>query len=344
MSRPNPIDTLRPRLADQNRHATRHIICLIAALFIVLVVVATARMFVGPTLGWPDVRALPYRIDRLVIACIVGVALSVSGVALQSLLRNPLAEPFILGLSTGAGVGVMGQLLLQKHTQHVLADTRMGALAGSALTLMVVFFAGRRRGVIDPLGLLLVGVVIGTINGGLIMFLNYVPGSTGLRPDIARWMMGWIMEETTRPAIYTMAAITGCGLGVLCWKARALDVAAFSDAEAQSVGVNLARLRVLLFVIASVLAACAVMLAGPIAFVGLICPHLVRRMLGPGHGPLLIGSALAGATLLLLADMTSYGLHLVFSWGIMPLGIFTAMLGGVFFLWILRTQPDRGLQ
>ena len=147
MSPPTPTDTLRPRPADQIRPATRHVIRLIAALLIVLIVVAIARMFVGPTPGWPDARALPYRIDRLVIACIVGVALSVSGVALQALLRNPLAEPFILGLSTGAGVGVMGQLLLQRHTQHVLPDTRMGALAGSALTLMVVFLAGRRRGV-----------------------------------------------------------------------------------------------------------------------------------------------------------------------------------------------------
>ena len=136
--------------------------------------------------------------------------------------------------------------------------------------------------------------------------------------------------------------MTVCGLGVLLAASRAMGVATTSDAEAISLGVNLPRMRAVLFAVASVLAAGAVVLAGPIAFVGLVCPHIARLVLGPRHGPLLIGSALLGASLVITADTTSAALGLWLGIGLMPIGIFTAIGGGPAFLWMLRPQLGRG--
>lgn len=327
-----------------------------------LAALAVLRLCFGSSaFGWPEeAQVLRLRVVRMAIACTVGAALAVSGVGLQTLLRNPLAEPFILGLSTGAGMGIMGLLLIRRMAfadppsdpdapgllvrvltwlgDGPLGPVHMGALAGGALTLGIVYVAARRQGVIDPLGLLLVGVVLSTINGGIIMFLNYAVGTAGLRENIAAWMMGQIDEAVGRPTIMVVAAMTLIGLLVLWWHGRAMDVATFSDAEAQSLGVHLGRLRLLLFAVASLLASGAVVLAGPIAFIGLICPHLARLMLGPRHRPLLIASAAIGAGLIMLADITSISLHWAFNWGLMPLGIFTAILGGLSFLWMLRPR------
>jgi iron complex transport system permease protein len=153
--------------------------------------------------------------------------------------------------------------------------------------------------------------------------------------------MGQIDEGVEQATILAVGLLTAAGLAVLLWQGRAMDVATFSDAEAESLGVHLGRLRRTLFFVASLLAAGAVVLAGPIAFIGLICPHLARLVLGPAHRPLLLASALIGAGLIMLADMTSIGLHLTFRWGLMPLGIFTAVLGGICFLWMLRPRLGR---
>jgi iron complex transport system permease protein len=209
-------------------------------------------------------------------------------------------------------------------------------------TMGVVYLASRRRGVIDPLGLLLVGVVMATINGALIMFISYFSsGQAGLREDLFRWMMGYLNENVTGRTILWTALVTVAGLLTLIFYGRQMDAASFSDDEAHSLGVNLQRLRLILFVVASVLAAGAVVLAGPLAFVGLICPHLVRLMLGPGHRSLVIGSAMLGATLVTLADVASVGLD--FGQGLMPIGIFTAVLGGPVFVMMLRSSLGRGM-
>ncbi len=310
---------------------------------VVLVLAALARLYIGSAaLGWPtgehagliwDERAF-----RLLIALTVGVALSVSGVSLQTLLRNPLAEPFILGLSTGAAAGMMIQLYLGQSVQHPV----IGAAIGAGTAMFIVFVVGRRRGVIDPLGLLLTGVVLSTICGAIIMFFNYLSGPGMSRDIIARWMMGSLDESTNRSTLWMVGAVTLAGLFLLLFLSRAMDVASSSDAEAQSLGVNLSRLRTVLFVVASVLAAGAVVLAGPIAFVGLVCPHVARLALGPGHGPVLIGSALLGGALVITADTLSASMDLGLGIGLMPIGVFTALVGGPAFLWMLRPQLGRG--
>ena len=349
-----PTDPSKPGELQTGKPAKR-VLPIITAMAAVFAVLGVLRLIVGSTgVGWHSVKdpIFQLRLIHLEVASVVGVALSVSGVALQTLLRNPLAEPFILGLSTGAGVGIMLQLQLGNVLHTTLGPTYIGALAGALLSMAIVFLASRRRGVIDPLGLLLIGVVLGTINGAIIMFLNYVAGPAGFRQDLAIWMMGYIKEGVSEEIVCTIgglrvnviavgAIITVLGTGVLVHLGSAMDVATFSDVEAESLGVNLGRLRTILFVVASVLAASAVAMAGSIAFVGLICPHLARLLLGPSHRTLLIGSAILGGSLLVLADLASTSLHLCFRWGLMPLGIFTAVLGGISFLWMLRPNLGR---
>lgn len=312
------------------------------ALILLLVGTCLLRLLAGTYWGWPTSEIFSFRWIRLEIAIIAGVALATSGVGLQALLRNPLAEPFILGLSSGAAVGVIVHLYFSKMLGWSIGPTQYGAVIGALLTMGIVYFASRRRGMIDPLGLLLVGVVLGTINGAIIMFISYFSsGEAGLREDLFRWMMGYLNESVSVGTIRWVGLTTFAGLGIFIWLGRQMDAASFSDSEAYSMGVNLPRLRVILFVVASVLAAGAVVLAGPLAFVGLICPHVTRLIFGPGHRTLVIGSAILGATLVVGADVAAVALD--FGQGLMPIGIFTAIIGGPVFLMMLRSRMGRGL-
>lgn len=331
------------RLGDFRSASSRPIWAILIALLIGVIAAVVLRLLIGgapedPAL-WSDF--LNARLWRIRSCVILGVALAISGVALQVLLRNPLAEPFILGLSSGAGVGVMTQTLLAHLFAIALGPRHIGALVGALVSMLIVCAASRRRSLIDPLGLLLVGIVLSTINGAVIMLLNYMAGPGGVKENLAQWMMGYLSENIQSTSVWLVGGGTFGGLALLLYQARAMDVATFSDSEAQSLGVNLLGLRNMLFFVASVLAAGAMVLAGPIAFVGLISPHLARLLLGPGHRLLLIGSAMIGVILLLLADSVSAGIDRVFGLGIMPLGIFTAILGGPVFLWMLRPHLGR---
>lgn len=304
---------------------------------------AVWRLWVFRSLDEAGYAIIDIRMARLALAILAGSSLATSGVALQALLRNPLAEPFILGLSSGAGVGVMAQMLAGHYLGLTLGTPHMGALLGASVSMLIVYTAGRRRGIIDPVGLLLIGVVLSTINGAIIVLLNYLPGSAGLRDDLARWMMGYLNEAVMgTPALPMIATVTGVGIVGLFFYGPAMDAASFSEVEATSLGVNLPRLRTVLFVTACVLAGGAVVLAGPIAFVGLICPHAVRLLLGPTHRPLLVGAAMAGAMLLLLADAATVWLD--FGQGRLPLGVLTSVLGGPVFVWMLRPQLGRAME
>ncbi|MEO0475890.1 MAG: iron ABC transporter permease, partial [Planctomycetota bacterium] len=267
-----------------------------------LLIALLARLLIESTgFGWPSGEnaqiLLDIRLQRAAIAAIVGVALAVSGVALQALLRNPLAEPYILGLSTGAGLGILVQGYLAMQLGLAATTGSLGAMIGTGLTLAIVYLAGKRRGVIDRLGLLLVGVVLATINGALIMLLDYFAGPGMLRDNLTQWMMGVLTGRNLDRLDAIAACVCGVGLAMLFWKGRAMDIATLDDDEASALGIHVGRLQTMLLITASVLTATAVLIAGPIAFVGLIAPHLARLMLGPTHRPLLIGAAMLGAAM-----------------------------------------------
>lgn len=314
-----------------------------------LLAVCVCRLLMGSkSFGWPDnVFAdfvMQIRLQRVVVAAIVGVALAVSGVALQALLRNPLAEPYILGLSTGAGLGIIVQGYLAVQLGLAVGPDGLGALIGTALTLGIVFLASRRHGVIDRLGLLLVGVVLGTINGAAILLFTHLAKPTRLQADLAEWMMGLLPVRLLNRFDAVAASVTVLVSALLFWQGKAMDIATLNDDEAASLGVHTGRLKTLLLLSASVLTALAVLIAGPIAFIGLIAPHAARVLLGPSHRQLVIGAAVLGATLLVGADLASAVVaYLHPPLGRVPVGIFSAMIGGPVFLWLLRPQLGRGL-
>ncbi len=315
-----------------------------AALFGALLAVGVAARL-GATRGgfeWPEEPIiLELRALRVCAAVTIGAALATAGVLLQSMLRNPLASPFILGLTSGAGLGIVvatyvGYAVAQELSTHrpPLGAAVLGAFAALAL----VYALSQRRGLVDPATLILVGVIVSVICGALTeLFLHLMP-DRGLAV-YARWVMGEISEETTWDRVGLIGAITLLGVVVSAVMGPALDAAALGHDEARSVGVPLGALHGMCFVIAGVLTAGTIVLAGPIGFVGLICPHLARAVGGPRHRGLVLVAALAGAALLVLADL-AVTLPALAS-GRMPIGVLTALLGGPVFILLLRRGVAR---
>lgn len=289
-------------------------------------------------LALPAAEYARFRWVSLANATIAGVALSVSGLLLQALLKNPLASPYLLGVSSGAGLGVMAALYVSWATGAVapgVAGSALPAALGGLATLGLVYALSQRGGWLDPVTLILVGVVVSTVcAAGIMFFQHLVP--TGLRGEFTTWLMGYVPEDTPIPSILLAGGSTLAGLVLALAMGGALDVATLGDDEARGVGLSLGPTRLVLFVLAGILAAIAVTLVGPIGFVGLIAPHAARLVLGPGHRALVPGSALCGVILLVGADTARQAIDL--GAGRMPPGIFTAMIGGPLFIWLLLSQ------
>ena len=304
---------------------------------VLLAAAALARLAVGDAaLGLPSEPAVwELRLLRLVAGVVVGGSLAVAGVMLQSVLRNPLASPDLLGLASGASlvVAITAFASYRAGVEVSPVANPAAALIGSFAALGVVYALAQRRGRVEPVSLILVGVIVSILCAAGTTLLHAM-----LPPDpahtVVRWLFGSLSDETT----WTELAVTGgvLVLGLLAGLvlSRSMDAAAFSDDEARSVGVGIARLRLTLFLVSGVLTASAVVLAGPIGFVGLVCPHVVRLAAGPAHRPLLIGSVLAGAALVVASDALVKGVRL--ETGRAPIGVVTALVGGPVFIVLLR--------
>lgn len=286
-------------------------------------------------LAWPAASYAQLRLTALAVGAVVGGALGICGVLLQALLRNPLAEPFILGLSSGAGLGVMAAMYAAHvlHAEGWLTHTQSApAIIGALAALAIVYLLGQRRGVLDPVSLVLIGVIVSSICGAGIMFFQHlVP--TGLRGQFTLWLMGNIHEGIDRISLIVAAILTVIGLFVGVKMGRAMDAATLGDDEARSVGLAVGPLRFWMFALAGALAAVTVAIAGPIAFVGLVAPHAARLLLGPRHAALVIGAMLAGIVLIVGSDVARQALD--FGGGRMPIGVLTALIGGPAFIWLL---------
>lgn len=318
--------------------------CLAAAVLV--------RLSIGrdPSVGtvewsWPEGSIMGLRAGAVMSAIVAGASLGMSGLLLQVLLRNPLASPFVLGLSSGAGLGatvaawasaaaVAGGGGALSALWGTGAMQVLPATAGALGTLAIVLMLGMRRGIIDPISMVLAGTVVAAICGALTLLVQYAmpPAS---RADAAMWFMGRVPElpDRTVLAVATGVLIASCAWG--WWSARQFDVASLGDDEARSLGVRLSTLRVGMYLAAGATAATSVALCGPIAFVGFVAPHIARLLLGARHSPLVIGSVVAGALVLVTADAARQALD--FGMGRMPVGVLTALVGGPAFLLVLRT-------
>ena len=289
------------------------------------------------SLALPEPAWAWVRWTALAVGATVGSALATSGVLLQALLRNPLASPFILGISAGAGLGVMTAMYIGHVAdvpELVTASNMVPALIGALAVLGVVYGLSQRGGWLDPVSLVLVGVIVSAICGAMIMFLQHLVPS-GLHGEITRWMMGRIPESTPGQTLLVGGTLAVAGVVIGVTLGRSMDAATLGDDEARSVGLDLRPLRIWMFALAGVLTAAAVALCGPIAFVGLVAPHAARLMLGPHHTLLVPGAALAGIVLVVGSDVARQTIDL--GGGRMPIGVFTALIGGPAFIWLLRS-------
>ena len=280
--------------------------------------------------GTPDtitvVRVL--RLPRVVLAALVGAGLGISGAALQGTMRNALAEPYLLGVSGGAAVGAVVAVSLGVAMTLVPLAAFAGAVAAVLVAFFVAHAAGSRG---DPRILLMAGVVVGAFANAVIMLiLGSAP--LGIVRDALWWMMGSVAAASWSQAAWLTGYLVVGGGALLGW-ARHIDILALGEDEAAALGVDPERAARSVYAAASLVAASTVAAAGLIGFVGLVVPHLARTTGITRHRPLLLASALLGATLVVLADLAARTLRAPVE---LPLGAVTAVVGVPFFLLQLR--------
>ncbi len=304
-------------------------------LIILSVLSATGVMvslFTGP-MGWnaPEQVILYLRLPRILLAISAGSALAVSGCVLQAVLRNPLATPYTLGISAGAGV-TAGFIILSGISLPIflvyLSGTA-GALMASTLTW---FLAG--RGQQDHSGLILAGVTVNLLGASLLLLIEYMSPASRL-VEIVRWMMGDLAVAGYGRVLYLLPFLVA-GMVPALLKTGTLNQFLTGTEMAEARGVNTTRERFFLLIAAAILAGGAVGAVGPIGFIGLIVPHTMRRLVGGDYRRLLPVSALGGAVLMLWADVFS---RIVISPAELPIGVILSLLGGPFFLYLLIKKP-----
>jgi iron complex transport system permease protein len=261
----------------------------------------------------------------------VGAGLSVAGATFQALLRNPLADPYILGVSSGAAVGAIIAILLGLGTFSI--GLPLASFLGALLTILVVFYFGRQDGKIHPNTLLLAGVIIGSFLSALIMFFISVSQKEELH-TIIFWLMGDFSFSNPRAILIIFPYIL-LGFFLLYLRSRHLNLILSGEENAVQLGVDVERLKLVSYLAASLITAASVSVCGLIGFVGLIIPHSVRLIFGPDHRLLIPASAFIGASFLIASDTFARTLLAPTE---LPVGVITAAFGGPFFIYLLRTR------
>ena len=276
------------------------------------------------------------RVTRVLLGAAVGAALAPAGVAFQALLRNPLADPYVLGVAGGAAVTGTLAIVLGAAAGVLGAWTLpVWAFAGALGSIAIVFAFGRVRGRLVPNVALLAGVVVNALAGAVVVTIRLL-ATPHAAHEALYWLTGSL--EAIEPArLIALSAYVTAGLLTLFTLAVPMNAFALGDEAAHAVGVDTDRARRWIFVAASLLTGAAVAFAGPIGFVGIIVPHLLRGLLGPDHRVLLPASALCGAAFVVLADLAARLAFLAL--GTEPtVGVLTALVGGPFFLVVLRRR------
>ncbi len=278
------------------------------------------------------------RLPRIVLGIIVGASLAVAGTSFQALLRNPLADPYVLGVSSGAALGSIIALVVEPHLgvapEIAALFTPLGAFIGAGVTIAAVYFLGRRDGQLDSNTLLLGGIITASFLSAVIMFFMTTLPGRDLR-GIAFWLMGdlstplqpglgWVLRigfVVAAAAIYTTASD--------------LNLLLAGEREAMHLGVDVARVRLVVYVASSLLTGLAVAVSGAIGYVGLLVPHVMRLIFGPDHRILLPTAALGGAIAVVIADTLA---RTVVAPSELPVGAMTAMAGAPLFIYLLRRR------
>ncbi|WP_244293193.1 MULTISPECIES: iron ABC transporter permease [unclassified Stappia] len=337
-----------------SRATARFALLLLASLAVLVLAVATAvgigemriplrtvALAVTNQFGWTsaDISRIQasviwdLRLSRALVAALCGAGLAMCGAILQSLLRNALAEPYVLGISAGASTGAVAVIILGVGAGAV--SLSMGAFAGAlAAFVFVAVLSGGGRGGADRT--ILSGVAAAQLFNALTAYVVTTSGNAQQARDVMFWLLG-SFGGVRWPEFQLLAVVLVFGLAVCVWHARALDAFTFGDDAAASLGIAVERVRVILFAVTAVITATIVSMVGSIGFVGLVVPHAVRFLIGPGHMRLLPACMMVGAVFMVLADIVSRS---VMAQQTLPIGIVTALVGVPCFSLILyRARP-----
>ncbi|MNE06108.1 putative ABC transporter permease protein [compost metagenome] len=268
-----------------------------------------------------------YRLSRSLVAAFCGAGLALSGAILQSLLRNPLAEPYVLGISAGASTGAVSVMLLGFGAGAISLSA--GAFAGALLAFAFVVMLASGRQTADRT--ILAGVAASQLFNALTSYIV----STSANAEQARSVMFWLLGSFAGvrwPDVALAASVVSIGLVFCIWHSRALDAFTFGEDAARSLGIAVQRVRVVLLLVTALMTATMVSMVGAIGFVGLVIPHAARFIVGPGHMRLLPACALVGALFMVVADIIS---RIIIAPQVLPIGVVTALVGVPFFSVIL---------
>ena len=275
------------------------------------------------------------RLPRALAGALVGAALAAAGVVLQALLRNPLATPFTLGVSAGASLGAMLVLIFALPTTLTgIPAVPLASFAGSLGAVSIVYALARfrARGLSTSV-LLLAGVTLNSVFSAIIMFVQYLADYTQSFQAV-RWLMGNLDVSSYAPIVAALPLLLIAFIA-FAWLPRSLNLLTLGPESAAARGVNVLRAQRLAFFSASLATGAAVSLGGPIGFVGIIVPHVVRLLVGSDHRIVLPASAFLGAAFLVACDVAARTVMAPLE---LPVGVITAMLGGPFFLWLLARK------
>lgn len=325
------------------------LITLLALAVMLLLSLAIGSVFIPPTELWHVItgsaasdtfRTILWniRLPRTALIALVGAALAGSGAAYQGLFRNPLADPYLIGVASGAGLGAIIAMSIQwPYTTLGLLAVPLAAFITSLLTVYIVYAIAHIGRSVPTTNLILAGVAVSSFAVSLTSFLML--RSTGEVRRAIGWLLGGV-SLVSWEATLTLIPYLGTGLITLILTGYALNLLQFGDDQATQMGLNVRRAKFIIIVAASLVTAAAVSFAGIIGFVGLIVPHIVRIWWGVDYRRLIPLSIIGGAAVLLLADILA---RIMLSPQELPVGIVTALAGAPFFLWVLRRSKNQGL-
>jgi len=308
------------------------------------VATAIARMLRGDEAGsaaleTSEIIMVQIRFPRVLMGFLVGASLAAVGVTLQALLRNPLADPYVLGVSSGAALGVSVAILFGVGSTFMLLPILpIFGFVGGLLALLLIYRLAQSKGRLPIHSLLLAGVILNAILTAFIMFITSI-----MEPNRSAGLMAWLMGSLTAPgypALGVFLLYVVLVLVVLMQKAQSLNVLTLGEETARSLGVEIDGVKKQLFFLTALLTGAIVSVSGMIGFVGMVVPHAVRLLIGSDHRLLLPASALVGGMFLTVADTIA---RTIMAPAEIPVGIVTALAGGPFFLYLLLWRKDRML-
>nr|WP_236683558.1 MULTISPECIES: iron ABC transporter permease [Demequina] len=304
-------------------------------------VVGTVLQSMGIHTSWAPaddvtVQALwQIRFPRIAMSLLVGAALAVAGAVMQAIFGNPLAEPGVVGVSSGAALGAAVAIVTGFTLGGATGIALLAFVGGLGATLLVYFMA-RSNGRTEVVTLLLTGIAINAFAGAGLAMLLFV-GDTASREQIVFWQLG-TMNGSRWNEVAVVAVVTVLGTAAALYLAKQYDLLSLGERTAGHLGVRVERLRIVSIVVVAVLTAGAVAFVGIIAFVGLVIPHLMRMLLGPAHRGLILTSCLGGAALLVYSDVLA---RTLVTGADLPIGLLTSLIGGPFFFYLLRSARTK---